>query len=300
VRHFPTKILLATDGSEDAGLALRAAVDLCSRMDSELHVVHAWRPFPEHSHPSVAMASDSALYEREAQEVLFGQLDKVEEAGAVAAGAHLKRGRAAETIADAARDLGAALIVVGSRGLGPGGRLVMGSVSEGVVDLAACPVLVVRGGEGAWPPARIVVGEDGSVGARETGRIAAGVGRALGAELLLVRAQPVGLHLAEASRLSRDPVGVPESIRRAHHQASLAGRANQLREVLGRTPRFRLIEGEPASVLLGVAEERGGSTLVCVGRRGLGLLERLRLGSVSTKVLRASAGPALIGPPGSP
>lgn len=53
-------------------------------------------------------------------------------------------------------------------------------------------------------------------------------------------------------------------------------------------------------MLLGVAEERGGSALVCVGRRGLGPLERLRLGSVSTKVLRASAGPALIGPPGSP
>lgn len=84
MRHFPTKILLATDGSEDAGLALRAAVDLCARAGSELHVVHAWRPFPEHSHPSVAMASDAALYEREAREVLLGQLDKIGAAGAVA------------------------------------------------------------------------------------------------------------------------------------------------------------------------------------------------------------------------
>jgi nucleotide-binding universal stress UspA family protein len=295
VRHFPTKILLATDGSEDAGLALRAAVDLCARAGSELHVVHAWRPFPEHTHPSVAVASDFELYEREAREVLFGQLDELEAAGAVAAGAHLERGRAAETIADVARGLGADLIVVGSRGLGLVGRLVMGSVSEGVVDLAACPVLVVRGGERAWPPARIVVGEDGSAGAREAGRIAAGVGRALGAELLLVRAQPVRLHLAEASRLSRDPVGLPESIR-AHHEASLASRAHQLRDALGRAPRFRLIEGEPASVLLGVAEERGGRSLACMGRRGLGQLERLRLGSVSSKVLRAAAGSVLISP----
>ncbi len=296
MRHFPTKILLATDGSEDAGLALRAAVDLCARAGSELHVVHAWRPFPEHAHPSAAMASDSELYEQEAQKVLLGQLDEIGVAGAVATGAHLKRGRAAETIADAARDLGAGLIVVGSRGLGPVGRLVMGSVSEGVVDLAGCPVLVVRGGAGAWPPARIVVGEDGSVGAREAGRIAAGVGRVLGAGLFLVRSQPVVLHLTEASRLSRGPVGMPESIR-AYHEASLAGRAHQIRDVLGHQPRFRLIEGEPASVLLRVAEERAESTLVCVGRRGLGPLERLRLGSVSTKVLRASAGPVLIAPP---
>lgn len=185
--------------------------------------------------------------------------------------------------------------MVGSRGLGPVGRLVMGSVSGGVVDLAACPVLVVRGGERAWPPARIIVGEDGSTGAREAGRIAPGLGRALGAELLLVRAQPVFLHPAEASRLSRDPAGPPGSIR-TYHQASLAGRANQLRDALDRPPGFRLIEGEPASVLLGVAEERGERGLLCVGRRGLGQLERLRLGGVSGKVLRAAAGPVLVSP----
>ena len=40
---FPTKILLATDGSEDAALATRAAADLSIRTGSELYVVHAWR-----------------------------------------------------------------------------------------------------------------------------------------------------------------------------------------------------------------------------------------------------------------
>ena len=83
MRHFPTKILLATDGSEDAALALRAALDLAAGTGSELHVVHAWQAFPEYSHPSIAMASDSALYEKEAQEVLFEQLDAIERAGLV-------------------------------------------------------------------------------------------------------------------------------------------------------------------------------------------------------------------------
>jgi nucleotide-binding universal stress UspA family protein len=120
MRHFPMKILLATDGSQDAALALRAALDLSSSTASELHVVHAWQAFPEYSHPSMAMASDSALYEREAQEALFDQLDKIEEAGVIPAGAHLKRGRAAETIIDVAQNIGADLIVMGSRGLGGG------------------------------------------------------------------------------------------------------------------------------------------------------------------------------------
>lgn len=64
------------------------------------------------------MASDSALYEREAQEVLFEQLDTVEAAGGAASGAHLRRGRPVEVIADLSEELEAGLVVVGSRGLG--------------------------------------------------------------------------------------------------------------------------------------------------------------------------------------
>ncbi|HSK82470.1 MAG TPA: universal stress protein, partial [Rubrobacter sp.] len=37
---FPTKILVATDGSEDAALAARAAMSLSNKSGSELHVVH--------------------------------------------------------------------------------------------------------------------------------------------------------------------------------------------------------------------------------------------------------------------
>src|SRR5215218_7139082 len=37
---FPTKILLATDGSREAELAARTAADLAHKTDSELHVLH--------------------------------------------------------------------------------------------------------------------------------------------------------------------------------------------------------------------------------------------------------------------
>jgi nucleotide-binding universal stress UspA family protein len=91
-------------------------------------------------------------------------------------------------------------------------------------------------------------------------------------------------------------VGIPQNVR-GHHQVSLMERAYQLQEESGYRPRFRVIAGEPASVLLEVAEEHRGVSLISVGRRGLGFLDRLRLGSVSTKVLRASTGPVLISPP---
>jgi nucleotide-binding universal stress UspA family protein len=37
---FPTRILLATDGLEEATLAAQAAIDLANKTGSELHVVH--------------------------------------------------------------------------------------------------------------------------------------------------------------------------------------------------------------------------------------------------------------------
>ena len=43
---FPNKILLATDGSEDAALAASAAIELSNRAASELHVVHAGQSVP--------------------------------------------------------------------------------------------------------------------------------------------------------------------------------------------------------------------------------------------------------------
>jgi hypothetical protein len=58
--------------------------------------------------------------------------------------------------------LEADLLVVGSRGLGKARRLVTGRVSEGLVHVASRPTLVVRGGEGIWPPKDVVVGDDGS------------------------------------------------------------------------------------------------------------------------------------------
>src|SRR3712207_9587272 len=105
-----------------------------------------------------------------ARELLEWQVSRAKVARGIIARKYLKEGRPAEEIAELAEELGVGLVAIGSRGLNAVKRLVVGSVSEGVVILAPCPVLVVRGGEGAWPPSRVVVGDDTSPEAKMADR----------------------------------------------------------------------------------------------------------------------------------
>jgi nucleotide-binding universal stress UspA family protein len=66
----------------------------------------------------------------------------------------------------------------------------MGSQSEEIVHHAQVPVLVLRAGEGVWPPKRIVVGEDFSDDARRAGNLAASIGGLYDAGGLLVYSHP--------------------------------------------------------------------------------------------------------------
>ena len=149
---FPTKILLATDGSREAELAATTAADLADSTDSELHLLSV---MPGNPDPVYQIHEASLRYETyeqaleaikaETQKVLDEQVRKVQEAGGSVKEGHLKIGeRRDEAIIHMAEELGAGLIVMGSRGLGGVRRALMGSVSDSVVRHAHCPVLVVR------------------------------------------------------------------------------------------------------------------------------------------------------------
>jgi len=144
---FPTKILLATDGSEEAELAALRAVDLVDATDSELHVVHVGVvPIFLKSYPGT-LGYERRLYEQieeVSRELLRKQTWRVKVAGGTVAGAHLRMGQVDLEIVALAEELQADLIVMGSRGLGRVRRALMGSVSDSVVRHAHCPVLVVR------------------------------------------------------------------------------------------------------------------------------------------------------------
>jgi nucleotide-binding universal stress UspA family protein len=149
---FPTKIVLATDGSREAQLAASTATDLANSTNSELHLLCV---APGKLDPVYHIHEGSLRYETyqqaleavkaEAQEVLDEQVRKVREAGGSVKEAHLRLGeRRDQAIIQLAEEIGAGLIVMGSRGLGGVRRALIGSVSDSVVRHAHCPVLIVR------------------------------------------------------------------------------------------------------------------------------------------------------------
>ncbi len=149
---FPTHILLATDGSEHANLAAMTAIDLARSTGSRLHVVAVGRTSPTAVYETYVETEYDEL-KHEAQQVLDEQVRKIAAAGGSVAIAHLKMDeRRDEAIVHLAEDIGAGMIVIGSRGFGGMKRALMGNVADSVVRHAHCPVLVVRPTHGASRP----------------------------------------------------------------------------------------------------------------------------------------------------
>ncbi len=148
---FPTKILVATDGSEEAALALSTAADLAKSTNSELHIAYVFPTAVQRPFPNPITARPAEVLEREleeamnqAQSFLDREVEQVKGEGVEVADTHLTRGRPDTELVHLSEEIDAGLIVMGSRGLGGVRRALMGSVSDSVIRHAHCPVLIVR------------------------------------------------------------------------------------------------------------------------------------------------------------
>jgi nucleotide-binding universal stress UspA family protein len=146
------RILVATDGSDAAKRALEFAAKLTTELNGQLEIINVvpLRDIPlEQLDPynrsgrvtrPEAMTAASRETLRSAQEFVTSL--GIPDVAAISA-IELREGNAAETIIDAARHDQADLIVAGKRGLGRLSSLVLGSVSQRLVEQAPCPVIVV-------------------------------------------------------------------------------------------------------------------------------------------------------------
>ena len=147
----PEKILVATDGSHDAASAARSAAEMARAFSAELDLVHVVPVSEPYRMSGGDFDEGPSLYEEDAErarDLLGEHAELVKEAGGEVAKTYLKTGEPDAEVVALAEEIGADLIVAGSRGKSPLRRPI-GSVSSSIVAHAHCPVLVVRDPEEA-------------------------------------------------------------------------------------------------------------------------------------------------------
>ncbi|HZY95039.1 MAG TPA: universal stress protein [Candidatus Bathyarchaeia archaeon] len=150
------RIMVAVDGSESAKKAAEVALDITGKYKAELHVLYAINPpipsiaysFPSMTPPTPSQAEIDAYYataKKTAMAIVEQTVSEAQKRG-INAKPEIPEatGSVVETLINHAVDDKVDLIVMGSRGLGGFKKLLLGSVSSGVITHAPCPVLVVR------------------------------------------------------------------------------------------------------------------------------------------------------------
>jgi 3-phenylpropionate/trans-cinnamate dioxygenase ferredoxin reductase subunit len=241
-------IVVGTDGSPTASVAVEVARQLARRLRGKLVLVGALDAYGVSRQPL-----QTALYEAA----------EAARAKKVDATAELIEGTPGESILAAAIKHDADLIVVGNRGMGQATRFRLGSVPDWVAHDAPCDLLIVdttgRAGprEPAPPYTRILAGTDGSGTATEAVRKAFTLASVYAGSVTLVH---VGDPLVGAIKLEEVASTRPEDV-----------------EVEKRT-----VEGDPAQRICELAEVEDVQ-LVVVGNKGMSGVRRF-LGSVPNKV----------------
>ena len=153
-KMFPLmKILIPTDGSENAQRAVQEATAIAKQFGSELiilNIISAVVP-PVYSSKGVSIAASdyySSYFdeaETRAKKVVNEAVDRAKNENVNARGIRLRTmSSVADSILENASKENVNLIVVGTRGLGGFQKLLLGSVSSAIVAHARCAVLVVR------------------------------------------------------------------------------------------------------------------------------------------------------------
>ena len=136
-------IVVGTDGSETASVAVGEAIQLAKAFDSTLHVVCAYRPHNLDTRGVPSEFASAVQPDSKVQAVLDEVLARARQAG-LRAEPHAVTGDAADAIIDLADEVDAALIVIGNKGINSVRRYVLGNVPSKVVHHAPCSTYVVQ------------------------------------------------------------------------------------------------------------------------------------------------------------
>lgn len=291
------KVLFATDFSERSGAALPHALWYAREFGAELHMLHAVvLHAADPANPDADFPDLEGAYEalgRWASGRLAETAGRAGEAGVTVKRVEERGIAAAPAILDYAREEEVDLIVLATHGRRGVRRMLLGSVAEEVVRLAARPVLTVRpdgAEEHGEPPRRILVPMDFSEHADRALAYGGAMADRTGAELHVLHVVPEmsfpDPYFAEAAEIRAMAKAAQERVPEALER--------HIREVLGEGAgvRSHIEVGTPAATIVQVAAEEGIDQVV-ISSHGRTGVERMLLGSVAEGVVRRAGCPVL-------
>ena len=286
-------IIVATDFSENASLALAWAEELARQHDAALVLVHAARLEPPTAPEFVQWPQK---YGDEIRACVKSQLEREAEkarGSGITVDCDLGFGAAVDVVIAAAERRGADLIVAGTRGRTGWKRLLLGSTAARLIRKAACPVLTVHPTDAGSPrPVRTVLvptdfSEDAALAAEAATRIlgAPGADR----RLVLLHAYHVPY---EATYLPAAILEEAISAADAMVKRMIQELAAKLRHTGIRIDTLTCREGDSARAILANAGAVGPD-LIAMGTHGRSGMDRLLLGSTAERVAASAPCPVL-------
>jgi nucleotide-binding universal stress UspA family protein len=276
------RILLATDGSDESGTALRSTIALARASSAKVRVAHVWNlelhKGQGHEHIEVRSHANR-LVERSVRRL---------QAAGVLADSEIIRAdveHIAVAIAGAAKTFEADLIVVGSRGLSDWQSIFKHSVSHQVLCAVDCPVLVVRD----VPPAteresqRVVLAIAGGDDIAPAARAAIGAAAAPGSVVLVV-------HVAETIIQPQGFVFVETD----EEAGATILTATRMVKDAGIAVERAVAHGSPVAEAVAQIAERWGADVIVTGSSRMSDIGSLVLGSVSHQLLHSTGRSVLI------
>lgn len=138
------KILIPIDASDCARRAAQYAAKLATENpDLQLHLLNVQDPVEPRLYASLSAKEVKQIQADESRRVMQPVMQLLDQAG-VPYRAEWRSGDAAQTITSYADEIGAESVVMGTRGMGAIGNLVMGSVASKVAHLVKAPLTLVK------------------------------------------------------------------------------------------------------------------------------------------------------------
>jgi nucleotide-binding universal stress UspA family protein len=296
------KILFATDGSEHASAALDFLLRFPFPRDTSITIITVVDDMPMiqakldtlDEDQAEALQSVNRALQVDAEQLVAGVGDRLRADG-WSGEALIRGGAPAKEILQAADDIDADLIVLGSHGMGGVKRFLLGSVSDRVLEYASCSVLIVKTPATAVPAMsaemgantsfKVMLAYDGSKASRLAMETCAGLPLGKESEIRVVSVMPLVTAYRQDVRQHINRIWLRKK------QVMQDELEETVRSLRWTTPNVftELREGSSIQNEILTAAEEADSDLIMIGCKDRGTIKRLLLGSVTHRLARYAA-----------